>query len=756
MADLNESPVNPFAGIFWQNNPNVNKELRQKITLAMMLQKRSAPKTFGEGLTALGEGFADRMAMKRLENADVADQDRGAAVLDKYATPPGGAVAPPPAAAASSYAPPADVEATPAAPAAPAAPANPAPTALTDMPLANNSGGLTNTPTAQQPADTLFNPKSVMPPPGPGGGPAPPPAGPFDRNRIASAAMQRDVRPGAIRNQGDYNEIDAQAGMRPTPGYIQDSIARQTEDPDMRAYLGSLSAGEAKNAQDVSPTGAAGPFQFTRGTGRQYGLMGAGGDQRADLDASASAALDLTQDNINAFRKINGREPTMADLALMHQQGGVTGARMIGGTGNAPPGNLAVNNVPAGASPAAATARIKNYYGMPERTIADTGRTTWAPGDANVTDPRDPARPPVMAFDGSPTPAQAPAQSLVPPGGQVIRSAPPAPQQVAQAGPEAAVPGYIMRAPDAPKPRQQIPPSDRERKLTADLYNPRTSDYAKPGLEALLKEEINKRVFQQGVIDKTHETETKNYHDLILKREDQRKDAAKNIVDVKKTDIDTQKARVEEINGKKVIWDENAKIYRQPVIEGVGTDDAPTGKLNEAQGKTVKFLRQQYLMSEQLKGKDHILSEGWKAELAGKVPFAGNAMMERNYKMAKRAAEFWVAANLRDISGATIGSKEHSDQMKYLMPGIGDDAQEIKRKAAARQAVMDGMKQSLGDQQEHATYAYKQVQKGIKEEQENIANEMKDTPRDGKIYKNPANPKQRRMWDLNDKVWREL
>ena len=40
----------------------------------------------------------------------------------------------------------------------------------------------------------------------------------------------------------------------------------------------------------------------------------------------------------------------------MHQQGGVTGARMVAGTGNAPGGNLAVNNVNPNAAPPPAVA----------------------------------------------------------------------------------------------------------------------------------------------------------------------------------------------------------------------------------------------------------------------------------------------------------------------------------------------------------------------------------------------------------------
>jgi hypothetical protein len=39
----------------------------------------------------------------------------------------------------------------------------------------------------------------------------------------------------------------------------------------------------------VSPTGAAGPFQFLRSTGKQYGLNGEGFDNRFDPDASTKA-----------------------------------------------------------------------------------------------------------------------------------------------------------------------------------------------------------------------------------------------------------------------------------------------------------------------------------------------------------------------------------------------------------------------------------------------------------------------------------
>jgi len=191
---------------------------------------------------------------------------------------------------------------------------------------------------------------------------------------------------------GGYNSIDAQAGFRrPTPGYMQDAIARATPDPDRQAYLGSLAGSEARSAREVSPTGAAGPFQFTRGTGRQYGIPG---NRRMDLDASAAAANRLTDDNVAAFERINGRPPSPAEMAVMHQQGGVTGARMIAGTGNAPAHNLSVNRVDPNASPQQATARIKEYYGMPDeagapaQTVSQPPRPATMIGGGQPQDPR--------------------------------------------------------------------------------------------------------------------------------------------------------------------------------------------------------------------------------------------------------------------------------------------------------------------------------------------------------------------------------
>jgi len=111
----------------------------------------------------------------------------------------------------------------------------------------------------------------------------------------------------------------------------------------------------------VSSTGAAGPFQFTRGTGAQYGIPG---NARFDVDKSIVAANQLTDDNAAVLEKALGRPPSPGELALAHQQGAGTAAKMLAGSGNAPAYNLAVNNA-GGLGPQAAAQKIMGYYGMP-------------------------------------------------------------------------------------------------------------------------------------------------------------------------------------------------------------------------------------------------------------------------------------------------------------------------------------------------------------------------------------------------------
>ena len=163
-----------------------------------------------------------------------------------------------------------------------------------------------------------------------------------------------------------------------------------------RCAIGLAAGKEAQGAGEVSPTGAAGPFQFTRGTGAQYGVPG---DKRFDPDASTLAANAFTDDNVKALTARLGREPTPGEMALAHQQGAGTAANMLTGAGNAPARNLAVNNVPPGMAPGAAAQKIMGYYGMPGAGVTTPGpRDAVAAALAAQQQPQPPQRPTVADY----------------------------------------------------------------------------------------------------------------------------------------------------------------------------------------------------------------------------------------------------------------------------------------------------------------------------------------------------------------------
>jgi len=135
--------------------------------------------------------------------------------------------------------------------------------------------------------------------------------------------------------------------------------------PAMRDYYYRMVQKESSGDPNRgSSTGASGLLQFTRGTGKTYGLVGKDYDVRNDPEANIKAGVRLTEDNAKVLRRMLGREPTYSELAVAHQQGAETAGRMLLGTGNAPSHHLAVNNVPVNASGQEAARHIMNYYGF--------------------------------------------------------------------------------------------------------------------------------------------------------------------------------------------------------------------------------------------------------------------------------------------------------------------------------------------------------------------------------------------------------
>lgn len=119
-----------------------------------------------------------------------------------------------------------------------------------------------------------------------------------------NAAIPKPVRPMSLQQSGD--------GRWMTGDLFFDVV--------MTIESGVGAKGLGGRADAVSPTGATGLFQFTRGTGKRYGLFDGGVDRRKDPHANFAAMQKLTQDNAAALKRA-GIEPTMTNLYLAHQQG---------------------------------------------------------------------------------------------------------------------------------------------------------------------------------------------------------------------------------------------------------------------------------------------------------------------------------------------------------------------------------------------------------------------------------------------------
>jgi hypothetical protein len=735
-VSTDDSNTNPLSGFFWANNPNVNQQLRQRIALQMMSSGKGKgyPKNIGEGLSAIGDSLGDIGLARMMERGDLGQQ----AAAQRDAAALQGGDQPPP-----SYAPPSD---TPPAPAVSAIDRAIAPAA------------------AQQPGPPL------------------------------SAEEQK-----AGVSPGDYNVLDAQTnlGFKPTPGYMQDAIAAKEKDPDMQAYYGQLSGKEAKNAQDVSPTGAAGPFQITKSTGRGLGLTPG---QRFDPAASTDAVRQLTEQNAAVFEKVNGRPPTFQELALMHQQGGMTGSRMVAGTGNAPPRNLAVNNISPGAGPQQAVAGINKYYGMPNAT-APVGRDAVAaqlvaqpqpppqrPPQAPPGPPGGPlpnptlagATPPLPAtFQPPPSPSgqgpgSLPDQRLalagppMPPGNAVdIRTAPPLPSglrpmpQLAQNVPPqpTPTPGYVMPEPAQPAAPPIVPLSPLGQRALATLNaNPNNEYYKTGAVGQLYANEAAKQKLQQDQLNEAYKKQIETQAAMQMERQKQLADQQKRILDAQKTEAEVAQGKVptiKTVGGQELQYDAATGKWIVPPQAAPADPNAPPNvNLTEPQAKALTFHSWAKQGNAGLVGNDQLLAHGLQQELLGKVPYFGNQAQNDQYRRARNAANNFVLAFMRDTSGAAYGAKEMYDHASALLPKLGDDPKTLADKASMRQSFVDTLYGGLGPGRQIADFYDKKHAAAAQDKQSAIDSEMAGiTPKGIGDTKHNVKTGAVRVW--NGKNWVE-
>ena len=176
---------------------------------------------------------------------------------------------------------------------------------------------------------------------------------------------------------------------------------------------------------------------------------------------------------------------------------------------------------------------------------------------------------------------------------------------------------------------------------------------------------------EQAKITQAHEV----YKDKLAARRAMETEQYKLTAGAPKTAAEIDKIRHEIATGK--IIQMEGRTFRvqddgslKDITPGQTGEGPPQIKMTQDQSDTLKFYKMGKTAAAQLEGKERILAEGWADELAGKVPFAGNKLMSSQYRAAKNAAGLLVQADLRDTSGATIGTQEFKDRFDTADPEI--------------------------------------------------------------------------------------
>lgn len=259
------------------------------------------------------------------------------------------------------------------------------------------------------------------------------------------------ANPGAAGSSMPTVDAGGNIPVATAPDDVKNLIAANVP-PDMVGYATNLIGKESSfDPNAVSPTGATGLAQFTKGTGKQYGLVSDRGDMRKNAVANLKAFVALTNDNRSGLANALGRPPTDGELALAHQQGLQGAINLLSGK-SVPGNNLAVNNVDPNMDPRAAANKIMAFYG------GSGGQQAAGENPAPGMPSAPPIQPPPV---NPPTPAPTPGyvDPMVAPN-----AAPPMPQaaapgEVASLDPSIGIPmpgaAGQMRASD---PAQPMPP----------------------------------------------------------------------------------------------------------------------------------------------------------------------------------------------------------------------------------------------------------------------------------------------------------
>lgn len=117
--------------------------------------------------------------------------------------------------------------------------------------------------------------------------------------------------------------------------------------------------------------------------------------------------------------------------------------------------------------------------------------------------------------------------------------------------------------------------------------------------------------------------------------------------------------------------------------------------LNEFQSKATGFYGRMTFLSPIIDKYEQQGTQLFDSIVKG-IPIAGNYLTSPEYKQYMYAKDNWIAAQLRDESGAAIGTDEYANADKQYFPQVGDTPEVIEQKRQLRKKAEEAMKTKAG------------------------------------------------------------
>jgi len=475
------------------------REMRQKIALAMLMRQKKYPKTFGEGLAAIGEAWGENSMAKSLEQQAAAEAkaiETGAAAMPGLPTPSAATPAPPvaPGPQAALTVPPAEVADTSAAAPAPVPPGGVHPNVASWHNFATrpyDQGGLGVAP--HQAAGIVGNLQAES-------GPTIKPVGVVgDAGTAFGAAQWRNDRYANLQNFAKAN------GMDPMTTEAQQAFMRH-ELRGSGAYGGGSEAkafAALSGAQDPRSAAAAFDQSYERSSGAARGKRMAAAENLARVLSDPNST---PRDRIAAQEAVRTADTplTPADTAQEARVSDVLGMTRappsFGATASNRTGNVQSDMPPVtGALQGALGASVGDTVQQRQDAIQPPQQAAPPPPGAQLAQAG--AFPPPPGPDaGGRIPAIIPGGGLppAPPTAAPIPAAPPDPRTAIRSAP---VPEpYEMKEPVAPKPPTKPTMGPIEQQLTRDYLNKDIS----PQLKAIAQQRID---YERGQLNAVYENQ---------------------------------------------------------------------------------------------------------------------------------------------------------------------------------------------------------------------------------------------------------